>query len=83
MKINRCWHACCIEAAQVQNRGMQMKVFFDHPLARKIAIVTVIKLIGLLAIWWLFFSGPGESNLTPDQVGNAILHPRNSNTTEP
>lgn len=54
-----------------------MRVFPDHPLARKIAIVTAIKLIGLLAIWWLFFSGTGEHDLTPDQVGNAILRPLN------
>jgi hypothetical protein len=60
---------------------MQMKVFPDHPLARKISVVTAIKLIGLLAIWWLFFSGPGERSLTPDRVGNAILHPLN--TTKP
>jgi hypothetical protein len=59
---------------------MQMKVLPDHPLARKIAIVTAVKLVGLLAIWWLFFSGPGEHSMTPDQVGNAILHPLNSNT---
>lgn len=53
-----------------------MKIFFEQPLARKIAIVTAIKLLGLLAIWWLFFSGSGERDLTSDQVGNAILHPR-------
>ena len=53
---------------------MQMKVFSNHPLTRKITIVTAIKLLGLMAIWWLFFSGPGDSNLTPNQVSNAILH---------
>lgn len=57
-----------------------MKVLPEHPLARKIAIVTVIKLFGLLAIWWLSFSGHGESSMTPDQVGNAILHPKNLTT---
>ena len=60
-----------------------MKIFSDQPLARKIAIVTVIKLFGLLAIWWLFFSGPSDENLTPDQVGNAILHPLSTSTTKP
>lgn len=60
-----------------------MRTLLDHPLARKIAIVTAIKLLGLLAIWWLFFSGPGDSSLTPDQVGNAILHPLNSNINKP
>ena len=60
---------------------MQMKVLSNHPLTRKIAIVTAIKLLGLLAIWWLFFSGPGDSSLTPDQVSNAILHPLNKNVT--
>ncbi|MBI1174603.1 MAG: hypothetical protein GC139_04965 [Sideroxydans sp.] len=60
-----------------------MKLFSEQPLARKIAIVTAIKLLGLLAIWWLFFSGPDESRLTPEQVGNAILHPLTSNTTTP
>jgi hypothetical protein len=60
-----------------------MKIFPDQPLARKIAVVTAVKLAGLLAIWWLFFSGPGERNMTPDQVGNAILHPLvTSNTTK-
>lgn len=52
-----------------------MKAYFDHPLTKKIAIVTVIKLFGLLVIWWLFFSGLSDDSLTPDQVGNAILHP--------
>jgi len=60
---------------------MQMKPFFDQPLARKIAIVTVFKLLGLLVIWWAFFSEPGDSKLTPDQVGSAILHPVTRNTT--
>jgi hypothetical protein len=60
---------------------MQMKVLSSHPLTRKIAIVTAIKVLGLIAIWWLFFSGPGDSNLTPDQVSNAILHPQSRNTT--
>ena len=59
---------------------MQMKIFSEQPLARKIAIVTTIKLLGLLGLWWLFFSGPGDSNLTPDQVSHAILHPTNSHS---
>ena len=61
---------------------MQMKIFSEQPLARKIAIVTVIKLVGLFALWWLFFSNPDTGSLTPDQVGNAILHPLNSNSTK-
>jgi hypothetical protein len=60
-----------------------MKDFSDYPLVRKIAIVTVIKLLGLLAIWWVFFSGPSERELTPEQVGNAILRPVNRNATTP
>ena len=56
-----------------------MKVFSEQPLARKIAIVTVIKIIGLMTLWWLFFSGPDDSSLSPDQVSNAILHPLPSN----
>ena len=60
-----------------------MKTFSGHPLARKIAIVTAFKLLGLLVIWWIFFSDPGDSKLTPEQVGNAILHPLNRNTTTP
>lgn len=58
-----------------------MKAFSNHPLTRKIAIVTAIKLLGLMTIWWLFFSGPDDSKLTPDQVSNAILHPLNRNAT--
>jgi hypothetical protein len=60
-----------------------MKAFSEHPLARKIAIVTIFKLIGLLVIWWIFFSEPSDSKRTPEQVGNAILHPLNRNTTTP
>jgi hypothetical protein len=59
----------------------QMKLIFDHPLARKIAIVTAIKLLGLLVIWWTFFSEPVGDKLTPDQVGNAILHPSTHDST--
>lgn len=60
-----------------------MRFFAEHPLTKKIAIVTVIKLLGLFALWWLFFSGPTHHDLSPDQVGNAILHPAASNTTAP
>ena len=67
----------------VQNLGMYMKPFIDNPLARKIAIVTAIKLFGLLVIWWAFFSEPGNSNLSPEQVGSAILRPLTRNTTTP
>ncbi len=59
-----------------------MKVFPQHPLARKIAIVTAIKLAGLLFIWWAFFSRHDGSGMTPDQVGQAILHSLTSNRTE-
>ncbi len=65
----------------MQKRELQMKVFPDHPLARKIAIVTAIKLAGLLFIWWAFFSGHGAGGMSPDQVGNAILHPSTHNAT--
>lgn len=60
-----------------------MKILFEHPLAKKIALVTAFKLLGLFVIWWAFFSEPGDSKLTPEQVGNAILHPINRNTTTP
>ena len=60
-----------------------MKILFEHPLAKKIALVTAFKLLGLLVIWWAFFSEPSDSKLTPEQVGNAILHPLNRNTTTP
>jgi hypothetical protein len=60
---------------------MQMKLIFDHPLARKIAIVTAVKLLGLLVIWWAFFSEPVGDKLTPDQVGTAILHPTTHDST--
>ena len=59
-----------------------MKSIFEHPLARKIALVTVIKLIALTVIWWVFFSEANGSNkLTPEQVGSAILHPSIHNIT--
>jgi hypothetical protein len=58
-----------------------MKFLKDHPLTKKITIVTALKLFGLLIIWWAFFSGPNDSNLTPEQVGSAILHPSTRNTS--
>jgi hypothetical protein len=61
---------------------MQMKALSDYPLARKIAIVTAIKVIVLLAIWWLFFNGADRS-LTPEQVSNAILHPTSNSLNTP
>ena len=60
-----------------------MKSYIDNPLARKIAIVTAIKLLGLLVIWWAYFSEPSDSKLSPEQVGSAILHPLTRNTTTP
>ncbi len=61
---------------------MQMNVFSQNPLARKIAIVSAIKLLGLLALWWAFFSGHGERGMTADQAATAILHPNFGNTTK-
>lgn len=46
-----------------------------HPLARKLAIVTVIKLVGLAVLWWAFFSGHGQGPVTADQTAEAMLHP--------
>ncbi len=46
----------------------------SHPLARKLAVVTVIKLAGLLVLWWAFFSGHGQHDMTPDQAADALLH---------
>lgn len=51
-----------------------------HPLARKLAIVTVIKVAGLLLLWWAFFSGHGQRDMTPDQAANALLHHQASST---
>ncbi len=61
---------------------MHMKLLPANPLARKIAFVTAVKLLGLLAIWWAFFSGQGAGGMTPDQVGAAILHPATSKTIQ-
>ncbi len=46
-----------------------------HPLARKLAIVTAIKLLGLFLLWWAFFSGHGQGAISPDQAAQAVLHP--------
>jgi len=54
----------------------------QQPLGIKLAIVTAIKLLVLLALWWAFFSGHGETGMTPDRAAAAILHPKISNTTE-
>ncbi len=62
---------------------MHIKFFDNQPLARKLTIAIAIKLLGLLVIWWVFFSTPSDRSLTPEQVGSAILHPRTSNTTTP
>lgn len=51
-----------------------MKFFANHPLTRKIAVVTAVKLFALAALWWLFFSEPPE-RMTAQQVGDAVLHP--------
>jgi hypothetical protein len=52
-----------------------------HPLTRKLAIVSAIKLLGLMALWWAFFSGDGSRDgkeMTPDRAAAAILHPNSS-----
>ncbi len=53
-----------------QPRGQQPR----HPLARKLAIVTAIKLAGLFVLWWAFFSGHGHPAMTADQAADALLH---------
>ncbi len=58
-----------------QPRGQQPR----HPLARKLAIVTAIKLAGLFVLWWAFFSGHGHPAMTPDQAADALLHQQVSN----
>ena len=52
----------------------------QHPLARKLAIVTAIKLAGLFLLWWAFFSGHGQRDMTPDQAADAVLHHQVGNT---
>lgn len=59
-----------------------MKVLPEHPLARKIAVITAIKLVGLVLLWWAFFSGHGNDGVTPDHVSDAILHPSTTHKTE-
>ncbi len=61
------------------NHGVQMKAqltrpFAGHPLTRKLAVVTAIKVAGLFILWWIFFSGHGHDGITPDQVADAMLH---------
>ncbi len=52
-----------------------MKAPTNRPLARKLAIAMAIKLIGLSALWWAFFSGHGHGDMTPKQAADAVLHP--------
>lgn len=54
-----------------------MDSIFSHPLARKLAIAIIIKMIVLFALWWVFFRDTAHQELTPEQVGAAILQPRN------
>jgi hypothetical protein len=66
-------------------RPPDQPLFAGHPLTRKLAIVTVIKLLGLMALWWTFFSGEDAhkgAHMTPDQAAAAILHPNLGNTTK-
>jgi hypothetical protein len=51
-----------------------------HPLARKLAIVTVIKVAGLFVLWWAFFSGHAQREMTPEQAADALLHHQASST---
>lgn len=51
-----------------------------HPLTRKLAIVTVVKVVGLFLLWWAFFSGNGQGDITPDQAADAMLHPEANRT---
>ena len=60
-----------------------MRFFVEHRLTKKITVVTIIKFLGLLALWWLFFSEPVDHGLTPEQVSNAILHPSVRSSTLP
>ena len=62
--------------------AMLKRPMIHNQLARKLAIVIVIKLGVLLALWWIFFSASGEKPITADQAADAILHPNSSNTTE-
>lgn len=62
--------------------AMLKRPMMQHPLARKLAIVTVIKLGVLLALWWMFFHHAEQRPLTADQAADAILHPNFSTTTE-
>jgi len=55
-----------------------VRFFAEHPLTKKIAIATAIKLLAMTALWWTFFSEPRDRNLTPAQVGDAVLHTRSA-----
>jgi hypothetical protein len=60
-----------------------MKLFVNHPLAKKVAVVAVIKMVALFVLWWAFFSEPQEEKLTADEVSSAILHPSTRNPHTP
>lgn len=62
-------------------RALAKQPLARHPLARKLAIVTAIKVAGLFILWWAFFSGHGQRDMTPDQAADALLHHQFSNTT--
>ncbi len=57
-----------------------------HPLARKLALVSALKLLVLMALWWAFFSGNGPrgggEGMTPEQAADAILHSKITGTNE-
>jgi hypothetical protein len=59
-----------------------MQSLSHHPLARKLAIVTAIKLAGLLLLWWAFFSGHGAGNMGADEAAAAMLHHGIINATQ-
>ena len=53
-------------------RAMLRKVR-QTPLGKEIAIALAIKTALLFVLWYAFFSQPLDKNLTPDQVGTAVL----------
>ena len=50
-----------------------MASIFRHSMVRKLTIAVVVKLLVLLALWWLFFRESGHHQLTTEQVGRAFF----------
>ena len=68
-------HAVNRRNSDMHNGELKTNMWWQDRLVREIALVLVVKIALIFALWWFFFDLPDSQRINGSQVGSHLLNP--------